>query len=76
MRAGNLMKFDEQICLRADEDMLEVLIPEDMFDGGEMLIPEYIVSLSVTLFSFNLPLEIGKYDAIPGIAGLFTIFLF
>ena len=57
MRDGNLMKFDEQICLRADEDMLEVLIPEDMFDGGEVLIPEYIVSLSVTLFSFNLPLE-------------------
>ena len=53
----------------------EVLIPEDMFEGGEVLILEY-VSLSVTLFSSNLSLEIGKYDAKPGIAGLFTIFLF
>ena len=52
-----------------------MLIPEDMFEGGEVLILEY-VSLSVTLFSSNLSLEIGKYDAKPGIAGLFTIFLF
>ena len=47
-----------------------------MFEGGEVLMPEDIGSLSVTLFSFNWSLEMGKYDAMPWIVGLFTIFLF
>ena len=46
------------------------------FDGGEVLMPEDIGSISVTLFSFNWSLEMGKYDVMPWIVGLFTIFLF
>ena len=46
-----------------------------MFESGEVLMPVDIGSLSLTLFSFNLSLEMGKYDVMPWIVGLFTIFL-
>ena len=35
------------------------------FDGGEVLMPEDIGSISVTLFSSNWSLEMGKYDVMP-----------
>ena len=47
-----------------------------MFKGGEVLMPEDIGLFSVTLFSLNWSLEIGQYDVLPGVVGLFTIFLF
>ena len=48
----------------------------DMFDGCEVLMHEDIGSHSVTLFTFNWSLEMGKYGVMPWIMGLFTIFLF
>ena len=48
----------------------------DIFESGEVLMPEDIGSLSVTLFSFNWSLEMGKYDVRPWIVGLFAVFLF
>ena len=36
-----------------------------MFESGEVLMPVDIGSLSLTLFSFNLSLEMGKYDVMP-----------
>ena len=47
----------------------------DMFEGCEVLMHQDIGSHSVTLFTFNWSLEMGKYGVIPWIMGLFTIFL-
>ena len=47
----------------------------DMFKGGEVLMPEDIGSLSATLVWSNWSLEMRKYDAMPWIVGLFTVFL-
>ena len=47
-----------------------------MFKGGEVLMPEDIGLFLVTLFSLNWSLEIGQYDVLSGVVGLFTIVLF
>ena len=47
-----------------------------MFEGSGVLISEDIGSLSVTSFSPSWSLEIRKYDIMPWIVGLFTVFLF
>ena len=44
---------------------MDLLSWTDMFEGGEVLISEGIGSLSVTSFSFNWLLDMGKYDVKP-----------
>ena len=48
----------------------------DMFEEGRVLMSENIGSFPVVSFSLSWSLKMGKYDVLPWIAGLFTIFLF
>ena len=63
-RIENLI-FDKIIAYRNKGWQFEEVSWKDMFEGGEVLMSGVIGSLSVTLFSFNWSLEMGKYDVMP-----------
>ena len=60
-RIENLI-FDKIIAYQNKGWQFEEVSWKDMFEGGEVLMSGVIGSLSVTLFSFNWSLEMGKYD--------------